>query len=296
MTRALPIAAAVLTISVMTYFLWGAHPSGAVWIASSIAVAGALAGAVVPSRCAKVHAAIAALLMMAVGAFAATRVAGHWPFAWDGLGDARYAAFIATMGFVVGAFLLRGSLWARWAALAFAGGSALGGGLNWIQMHDRSEPTWLAALGVVGSVTIISQLARASVRERFAGHAVWSSRDRFVRFARVAAIVNFAAAPMLLLYAFGQPVAPSTVYLAIALCPVLFAGSTLVIMRRTAGVLVLAVGGLALLAHTVLSFRYVTIAWNVRIVGYYACFWIPAALLGIVAGVMAIARIRSNGQ
>ncbi len=298
MIRALPIAAAAFTLAALAYFLWGTSPSPAVWLASGIAITGAVLGAIVPPRCARTHAAIAAGLMLAVGAFAATRVIGRWPFVWDALGDARYAGFIAVMGLAVAIGLVRGALWARWAALAFAAGSALGGSLNWIQIHTRDEGTWLAALGVVGSITIISQLVRPSVRERFgnhARHAVWASRDRLVISARIAAIANFAAAPMLLLYAFGQPVAPATVIPAVALAPVLFAGSALVVMRRAAGVVVLGIGGLGLLAHTIASVELVQLAWNVRIVAYYACFWVPAGVLGIVAGALALRRIRSFG-
>lgn len=289
----LPIGSALLTVATMTYFLWGRDASPAVWIATSVACAGAIAGAVVPAARARVHAAIAAALMLAVGGFAASRVAGAWPFAWDALADRRYAAFIATMAITVAIGLVRGKLWARWAAIAFAAGSALGGTLNSINMREvRDETAWLAAIGVVGGVTIISQLMRASVRDAFTTHAVWTSRDRLVRSARWAAIANFAAAPMLMLYAFGQPVAPATVYSALAIAPVLFLGSTLVIMRRTVGVLVLAVGGLALLAHTAATARYVELAMNERVVGYYAAFWLPAAVLGLVAGGVALWRAR----
>ena len=289
----LPIGSAVLTLATMTYFLWGRDPSAAVWLATSIAGAGAIAGAVVPAARARVHAAIAAGLMLAVGGFAVSRVVGAWPFAWDALADRRYAAFIATMGIGVGIGLLRGKLWARWAAIAFAAGSALGGTLNSINMRGyRDEVAWLAALGVVGGVTIISQLVRPSVHDAFTTNAVWMSRDRLVRSARWAAIANFAAAPMLVLYAFGQPVAPATVYSALAIAPVLLLGSTLVVMRRTAGVLVLGVGALALLAHTAATARYVELAINERVVGYYAAFWLPAALLGLVAGGLALWRAR----
>lgn len=289
----LPIGSAALTVATMAYFLWGRDPGPAVWLATGIACAGALAGAVVPARYARAHAAIAAGLMAAVGGFAVTRVVGAWPFAWDALADRRYAAFIATMALAVAVGIVRGKLWARWAAVAFAAGSALGGALNSINMRSvRDEAAWLAAIGVVGGVTIISQLVRPGVRERFATHAVWTSRDRLVRSARWAAIANLAAAPMLLLYAFGQPVAPATVASALAIAPVLFAGSALVLLRRTAGVLVLAVGGLALAAHTAATACGVELAMNERVVGYYAAFWVPAAVLGLAAGVVALHRAR----
>jgi hypothetical protein len=293
MTRVLPALSALLTLAAMAYFLYGRDSSTAVWIASSIAAAGAIAGALVPSRHARTHAGIAAGLMLAVGVFAGTRVLGVWPYQWDALADARYAGFISLMGITVAIGLFRGALWSRWAAIAFAAGSALGGSLNSINMrHVRDETAWLAAIGVVGGITIISQLMRPSVRELFTTHAVWTSRDRLVRSARWAAIANFAAAPMLLLYAFGQPIAPVTVYSAIVIAPVLFLGSALIIARRTVGVLILGVGGLALIAHTIATTKYVELAWNQRVAYYYAAFWLPAALLGLVAGVVAIARSR----
>jgi hypothetical protein len=153
----MPFAALALTLATMTYFLWSQSPSVAVWTASSIAVAGAIAGAAVPAKHARVHAAIAAGLMFAVGGFAATRVLGCWPFAWDALADARYAGFIATMACVVGIGLLRGALWSRWAAIAFSVGSALGGTLNSINMRGfRDETAWLAAIGGGGGMTIIA--------------------------------------------------------------------------------------------------------------------------------------------
>ncbi len=264
--------------------------SWAVWLASSIALAGALAAAVMPASAVRAPIAVAALLMASVGGFVALRVIGRWPFAWDALADARYAALIATAAFAIALGLAHGALWARWTAIAFAAGSALGGTLNTIGMHARDEATWLAALGGFGAVTIWSLLARPSVRDHFARgaqHALWASRDRLVRSARWAAIASFAAAPMLVLYAFGQPVAPATVDTALVLAPVLAVGAALVVARRAIGIAVLAVGGLGLVAHTVAT---LDLASSTQIAGYYAAFWLPAALLGIVAGVHALHR------
>jgi hypothetical protein len=94
---------------------------------------------------------------------------------------------------------------------------------------------------------------------------------------------------MLLLYAFGQPVAPRTVISALVLAPILGLGSVLVIARRSAGILILAAGGLGLIAHTIATAEYV-VAGSLQIAGYYAAFWLPAALLGILAGVLAVRR------
>jgi hypothetical protein len=109
------------------------------------------------------------------------------------------------------------------------------------------------------------------------------SRDRLVRSARWAAIANFAAAPMLLLYALGQPVAPQTIVSALVIAPVLGIGGALVVARRTLGVIVLGVGGFALLGHIAATASYVPAA-SLGIAGYYTAFWLPAAVLGITAG------------
>lgn len=291
-----PAVVAALAILGQLYVWWGhwSDASIAVWVASACAVSGALLGAVVPGRYVRAHVAIAAALMLCVAGFTATRVVGRWPFAWDAMPDPRYAGFIAAMGAVVAAGLVRGAFWARWAAIAFSAGSLLGGALNAIQLRAvRDESLWLAGpIGVVGALTLLSQLTRPSVREHFARtsqHALWSSRDRLVRSARWAAIANFAAAPMLLLYALGQPVAPRTVISALVLAPVLGLGSALVIARRSAGLLILALGGLALIAHTIASAEY-AVAGSLPIVGYYAAFWLPAAILGILAGALAVRR------
>jgi len=290
MRRIVPL---VLTLAWLAYLWWGrlGEVGLAAWIGSGIALAGAAAAAAIPASATRAPAIVAALLMASVGGFVALRVVGHWPFAWDAMADARYAALIATLAFAIAIGLVGRRLWARWAALAFAAGSALGGTLNSIGMRGtRDDGAWLAAIGVFGSVTIWELLARPAVRERF-GHALWTSRDRLVRSARWAAIANFAAAPMLVLYALGQPVAPATVYSALALAPVLGIGSALVVMRRAAGVALLAVGGLGLIAHTAATLDFCAVG-SARIADYYAAFWVPAAVLGIVAGVIAFARSR----
>jgi len=297
MKRALPAVVALLSFGWITYLWWGrcADASSAVWLASGLAVALAGAGALAPSSRVRTHAVIAGGLMLTLGAFAATRAFGHWPFAWDAMPDARYAGLIATLGISVGAGLIRGAFWARWAAMAFAVSSILGGGLNSLHWRgERNETAWLAAMGVIGGAVLLSELARGEVAAHFARksqHALWSSRDRVIRVTRWAAIANFAAAPMLVLYALGQPMAPSTVTFALVLAPLLALGSVLVVMRRTAGIVLLSLGGVALCAHTAATAEY-AIAGGLPVVGYYAAFWMPAAVLGITAGVLVLARAR----
>lgn len=293
---------AILASACLSYIWWGhwGDASIIVWVASALALVAAGLGAIVPADRARAHTAIAAGLMAILGGFAFTRVIGHWPFLWDAMPDRRYAGFITIACFALAIGLVRGAFWARWAAMAFAAGNALGGALNSYHMLTwRDEGSWLAAIGVIIGATILRALMRDSVRAHFARssqHALWSSRDPLIRSARWSAIASFAAASMLLLYALAQPVAPRTVVSALVLAPILGIGGALVIARRTAGVVILALGGLALVAHTIASAEYVT-AGNLPVVGYYAMFWMPAALLGIATGVIAIVRAqRSNAS
>lgn len=295
--RTLPIAVALLAAASHAYVWWGqwGEASHAVWIASAVALAGAGLGALLPGSWLRSHVAIAAGLMLAVSGFAGARVIGRWPFAWDAMPDPRYAGFLAVMGLAIAIGLVRGALWARWAAIAFAVSTMLGGALNTIHLvGQRDETLWLAgSMGALGGLTVLSQLIRPGVGARFARaerHALWTSTDRLVRVTRWAAIANFAAAPMLLLYALGQPVAPATVVSALVIAPVLGLGGGLVIARRSAGIVVLALGGFALIAHTVATATHVTLAADLPVAGYYAAFWLPAALLAITAGLLAARR------
>lgn len=302
MKRAVPAVIAVLSIAWMAVLLrapfetyGGDIGNKAMWLGTALAIAAALAAALVPAARVKTHAVIAGGLMLTLGSFALTRAVGRWPFQWDAMPDARYAGMIAALAISIGVGLCAGAFWARWAALAFAVGSFIGGGLNSINwIGHRTETAWLAAIGVVGGAVLFAELMRGEVATYFArnsSHALWTSKDRMVRVTRWAAIANFAAAPMLVLYALGQPMAPATVTFALVLAPILGAGSALVVMRRTAGIAVLALGGVALVVHTAATAKY-AIAGGLPVVAYYATFWMPAALLGIGAGVLALTRAR----
>jgi hypothetical protein len=295
--RVLPLAILVVSLGWLAYLWWGqwSEVRTVVYAASSLAIIAAIAGVVIAPAAARAHAAVAGCLMLVLASFTATRAIGKWPFAWDSMPDARYAAVIAILGAAVGIGLVCGAFWARWGAIAFAASAGLGGLLNSYNMRAwRDESAWLAAIGVIGAAVILSQLLRPSVNAHFARraqHAVWASRDRLIASALWAAIANLGAAPMLLLYALGQPVAPSTVWAALVLAPVLAIGSALVVARRTAGIAILAAGGLGLLAHTAMTLHAVP-AFAMRTAGYYTVFWMPAALLGLVAGSIAFARAR----
>lgn len=293
--RLVPLTILVVALAWLAYLWWGHAVRPVVVVSSAIAITAALAGVLVAPTAARGHAAIAGGLMLALSGFVALRAVGKWPFAWDSLADARYAAVIAVLAAAVGIGLVAGAFWARWGAIAFAASTGVGGLLNSYNMRAwRDETAWLAAIGVIGAAIILSQLLRPAVSAHFARraqHAVWAQRDRLIVSARWAAIASFAAAPMLLLYALGQPVAPATVWLALALAPLLAVGAVLVILRRAAGIAVLAASGLGLLAHTAVTLSTVPAAWR-HTAGYYAVFWLPAALLGLAAGAIAFSRAR----
>ncbi len=293
------ISAGIAASSVLWFaYIWWGHwgdVSAPVWVGSTIALGLATLAAVVPDRYARVHLLIPIALLLTLASFAAMRAVGAWPFAWDAFASAPYAGFLAAIGLVVSAGLLRGKLWARWAAFAWSAGSGGTGLLNSIGLwRFRDESTWLAGIGVVGAAVAICALMRPEVKARFGSQSddgVWQRRDRFVSLARAAAVAGFMAATMLLLYGFGQSVAPQTNWSALALSPLLFVGSSLVVVRRsTVGLLLLGLGGILLIAQTVASFGCAPPA-DLEIVAYYAAFWGPSGLLGIAAAIGALRRL-----
>jgi hypothetical protein len=281
-------------VSWITYIWWG-HPGDAsvwVWVATGIALTG-IASTALPMSWVRTHAAIAAALLASVAAFTATRIVGRWPFEFDAMADAGYATFITVLALAIAIGLVCGAFWARWTAIAFGAANLLGGALNTMHMIGaHHETAWLASIGVIGGAAVWLHLSGEPLSAHFArhrAHALWTSRDRLVRVARFAALANLAAAPMMLLYALGQPVAHETVASALVLAPLVGLGAALVVARRSAGVVVLALGGVGMLAHTAASLAYVPSA-NAPVVAYYAVFWVPAAILGIAAGVVALGR------
>lgn len=284
-----------LGLAVMVY-VWSGHwadASPVVWLTSCLALAaGVLGAALNPGRQARGHLTVAVLTLVCTAAFDGLHALGRWPFAWDAIGDRRFAAAIGVLTLLTAVGLTRWALWARWFAMALAAAAAFGGVMNTLgQLALRDEATWLSALSAIAGGTIWAQLALGCVKARFVNpnkHALWMSRAPLIRTARWAANASLCAAPMLVLYAWSQPVVPQTVTSALVLAPVLAAGGLLVVARRVVGLLLLAAAGIALLVQTgfTLSGASTSPEFNdLRIAGYYAAFWLPAALLGPIAGV-----------
>jgi hypothetical protein len=186
--------------------------------------------------------------------------------------------------------LVCGRIWGRWLGIALAMTGVMSGGLNavnfWsVTSHPQLawpewsaqmyEQTWLYMVTVIGSALIAVLLARV----QFADTTTWASRHRLLRTTVIAA---FIAMPMLLVYAWIQPVVPATRTSAIVLAAALAVAGTLTVRGKLAGALLLVLAGAGLLAQTAVTIAKAHELW---LAGYYAAFWAPCGLLAIACGV-----------
>lgn len=296
---------APLSLAAMALLLghptWAAHMSdmtGPVRVLTGLLVAASLATAALGSRpAARLRLALVLATMTVVTGVLTLRAVGRWPFWWDGFGSAGYAGFLAiTMGAAtIG--VACAALWARWVALTFALAAIGTGGLNAVWLFDRhDEWSWMPILSVLCGGLLLLGLAHPTMRQRCKraqATALWSSPDRVVHVSRAAVIANMLAIPMLLVYALVQPIVPATVGSAFGLAPLLALGCTLVLRGKVAGVIGLGVTGLWLAAHTVATLRGSDGA-TIQTALYYAAFWTPAALLGVVASLLVCWRALAN--
>lgn len=220
-----------------------------------------------------------------------------------GLGnDGTAVTVMLSLGIAIAAFgLLRRQVWARWVAWAGGGMGVLSQGLNGIgTLAAPTMLTWAHALGLACCGLLFAGLVGSQVREAFDDadhtHSVWRDNDTLISRLRWTILANLAAIPMLMIYAWTQPVVPETTLSAIVLAVGLAVGAVLTVCRKVAGALLLTVGGACLLGQTAVT---CALAWQTgdyatTIATYYACFWIPAGLMSATAGIGLIARIRSR--
>lgn len=98
-------------------------------------------------------------------------------------------------------------------------------------------------------------------------------------------IASFLAVPMLIVYAWMQPLAPQTATTAVTLAAALTTGAVLGVRGKVIGALLLVVAGLGLAAQTIAT---VMLAHDLRIAICYVAFWAPGALISIVTGCLLV--------
>jgi hypothetical protein len=219
--------------------------------------------------------------------------------------DVKFAIAIAGGMVLTIAGLVARRPWGRWLALAF-GAAAIGcGGLNLINYWRLSGtpnihyPDWYADICrttcfhmvmLLGGAVILVNVLAAS--DTFETSATWSRRDGVIRWLRASMVATFVAVPMLLVYAWMQPIVASTKPTALVLAGVLALGAFLGVRGKLAGALLLVLGGAGLVAQTTATMM-LSHGVDHRISYYYAAFWVPCSLILLVTGcVMARPMVR----
>ncbi len=204
--------------------------------------------------------------------------------------DPRYASFLVGLLVLVVAGLNRGWFVARWLALALAGGGILSSGLNLAPFALLAcDYTWQLGIGLSGSVLILSNLLGSQQREHFEQHAapLWASPDPLLRSIRWTVLAFMAAIPLLLVYAWMQPIVPETAAYALPLALFLSIAIGLSVAGRVVGAIGLVIGGISLLLQagfTIVLARDSLDPVHADIALYYATFWVPAGLTALYCG------------
>jgi hypothetical protein len=213
--------------------------------------------------------------------------------------DPRFAILLSAGTLIGVGGLIARRQWARWLCLAL-GAAALGCGLlnginfwsvsggtpntiyfDWYCDMCRAENLYLVT--ALGGVVIVMNLVAA--RDVFESNATWADNTPVVRWLRASMIASFVAVPMLLIYAWMQPLAPQTATTAIVLAAALTTGAVLGVRGKLIGALLLVLAGLGLAAQTIAT---VLLAHDMRIAIYYVAFWAPAALVALVTGCLLV--------
>jgi len=246
--------------------------------------------------------AIAAGLLGAQVIILVTSVVGVRWIPLDLVPDARLNIAVAVALAIAVAGLVADRMWARYLALALAavgiGSSGLNAVTHWrvTMALDANYPQWTIEMmsilwallvNAIGGALVVTNLMTPAVRARFAerrANATWTSGHAVVGWVRASILTSFFAVPMLLVYAWVQPIVPATATSAVVLAAALALGGALALRGRLVGALVLCAAGVGLLAQLALTYRGAP-ADQHSIVAYYAVFFVPAAVVAIATGV-----------
>lgn len=297
-----PVLAAVAVITVAAVRLLGASTA---WLTptsttiSLILMALTAASLVAVARDVRgLRIAIAASLLGAKVGFIVAELAGYRLVSFVAYPSTKFAVVLALGVAAATVGLVRHRMWARWAYLGLGLAAIGSGGLNAINFWPVSghveahapawsmlvlEQSWGYACAIVAGLLIVANLA--PIGDSFVAgksHATWTSDAAVIRALRRLTIASLGAIPMLLVYAWVQPLVPATVPSALALAAVLTLGVIVAVRGGVVGALILCVGGVGLGVQTAVTYALAS-GVPQRTTLYYAAFWMPAALLSLVA-------------
>lgn len=293
----------VAAVAVAWIHLFGSYTAWATpvhWTVAGASIAIALVAAWATWRGAgSVLVGIAALLLGLHVAIIATTLAGVKLIPFDLFPDARLAVVVGACCALGVYGLVRRRIWGRWLALALGATGAVTGGLNaayfW-KVTSAVDPmhvewsnamygsAWVMLTCALGGLAIVVCLVSPAARDLCARDGAWTSDARLARMVRPMLVTSFAAAPMLLVYAWLQPIVPETRVTAIILTIALAAGAVVTVRGKLVGAFVLVLAGLGLLVQSAVTLAHAPDAQR-GIAGYYLVFWLPAAVCAIVCGV-----------
>lgn len=185
---------------------------------------------------------ITALLLAGFGVLHALAATQSWVGRWMQLCSGVFA-----VGYFATAVLMwRRAFWARWLTQGIAVVGLLNCGaffVLWQAGKLAGAAPVLIGAQAAGFVALLALTAGRSMRGAFdekpSAHNRWRYDSGAVKALRLAVVLNFAALPMLFKY-IGSAANPTLVATA---CGVLAIALALVILQRTAGILMLAVAG-----------------------------------------------------
>jgi hypothetical protein len=298
---ALPVLVAIALYHVFAPHLawWKPIHVGVSALVAVVALATAIAAL---AGAARVHVALAITLALPQLAVIAARLGGFKLMDHELYPSRRLAVVVAATLVLAIYGLMRGRLWARWLTLALGVVGMMSGALNaWNYWHvtdyvDTADVAWsvssveslwvLLVMALGGAIVVVNMLMPA-VRDMFAARAhgtTWVSNDRVIGAVRLAIVGAFVAVPMLLVYAWLQPIVAATRPTALALAAALTIASVFAVRGKLIGALLLVACGLALVAQTAATFAGAADS-NARFIAcYYAVFWLPAAIAAMYCG------------
>lgn len=284
---ALPVLTALACWHLGAYTVW----IGPVHVVASVIVAALAVAApvMVWRRWSRASVAAAVFLLSVQLAILVLTLAGVKLIGPTLFPSARVAVVVAVVLAIAILGLVLGRIWGRWLGIALGMTGVMSGGFNaigfwsvtrqpqlaWPEWSAQTfEQAWLFWLTFIGSAVIVVLLARV----KLADTTTWAARHPLLRTTVMAA---FVAMPMLLVYAWIQPVVPATRTTAIVLAAALAVAGALTVRGKLAGALLLVLAGAGLLAQTAVT---VAKAHELWLAGYYAAFWAPCGLLAIACG------------